>query len=68
MTQHRLLLHEMSLRDWMHPKRHQIPLERMVAIAKALGRAGMPLIEVPHGDGLGGGQEDVALDLAEAKL
>ena len=47
-------LHEMSLRDGMHPKRHQIPMDRMVAIACALDEAGMPLLEVTHGDGLGG--------------
>jgi len=44
----------MSLRDGMHPKRHQITLEQMIAVSTALDRAGMPLIEVTHGDGLGG--------------
>jgi 4-hydroxy-2-oxovalerate/4-hydroxy-2-oxohexanoate aldolase len=50
----KVTLHEMSLRDGMHPKRHQIPLDRAVAIACALDLAGMPLLEVTHGDGLGG--------------
>ncbi|MBK1851267.1 4-hydroxy-2-oxovalerate aldolase [Marinobacter sp. 1-4A] len=50
----KVTLHDMSLRDGMHAKRHQISLDEMVSISTAMDEAGMPLIEVTHGDGLGG--------------
>ncbi|MFO0585829.1 MAG: 4-hydroxy-2-oxovalerate aldolase [Anaeromyxobacter sp.] len=50
----KVTLHDMTLRDGMHPKRHQMTLDQMRSIAQGLDGAGMPLIEVTHGDGLGG--------------
>ncbi|WP_208510351.1 4-hydroxy-2-oxovalerate aldolase [Variovorax paradoxus] len=50
----KITVHDMTLRDGMHPKRHLMTLEQMTSIAQGLDAAGVPLIEVTHGDGLGG--------------
>ncbi|MGI9246559.1 MAG: 4-hydroxy-2-oxovalerate aldolase [Steroidobacteraceae bacterium] len=50
----KILVHDMTLRDGMHPKRHLMTLEQMRSIATGLDEVGVPLIEVTHGDGLGG--------------
>jgi 4-hydroxy-2-oxovalerate/4-hydroxy-2-oxohexanoate aldolase len=50
----KVTVHDMTLRDGMHPKRHLMTLDQMKTIAVGLDEAGVPLIEVTHGDGLGG--------------
>jgi len=50
----KILLHDMTLRDGMHAKREQISVDQMVKIATGLDEAGVPLIQVTHGAGLGG--------------
>jgi 4-hydroxy 2-oxovalerate aldolase len=42
------------LRDGSHAKRHAFTVDDIRSAVRALDQAGMPVIEVSHGDGLGG--------------
>lgn len=82
MKDKKIILTDVTMRDGMHAMAHQFTTEDMATIAQALDEAGMDIIEVTHGDGLGGNSlqyglakhldeeylEAVALSIKKAKL
>src|SRR3954466_16357951 len=50
----RVRITDTSLRDGSHHKRHQFTADEVRSVVAALDDAGVPVLEVTHGDGLGG--------------
>jgi 4-hydroxy 2-oxovalerate aldolase len=50
----RITIVDSSLRDGSHAMRHQFTIDQVRAVATGLARARLPVIEISHGDGLGG--------------
>jgi 4-hydroxy 2-oxovalerate aldolase len=49
----KILISDVSLRDGSHAVRHQLTKHQLTAYARAAENAGIPVVEVGHGNGLG---------------
>jgi 4-hydroxy 2-oxovalerate aldolase len=61
-------LTDTSLRDGSHAKRHQFTEEQVRSVVRGLDDAGMPVIEVTHGDGLGGSSHNYGFSLVDERV
>jgi len=57
-----------ALRDGSHAKGHQFTVDHVRSVVAALDGAGMPVIEVTHGDGLGGSSYNYGRSLVDERI
>ncbi|MDH6130253.1 4-hydroxy-2-oxovalerate aldolase [Kitasatospora sp. GP82] len=63
-TESKVVLYDPTLRDGHHAVRHQLDADQLRAYATAADQAGVPVVEVGHGNGLGASSHQ----LGQAKL
>ena len=61
----KILISDPTLRDGSHAVRHQLSASQIAAYAAAAEAAGIPIVEVGHGNGLGASSLQVGLSLTD---
>lgn len=61
----KVIISDATLRDGSHALSHQLTREHIAAYARAADAAGIPIVEVGHGNGLGASSLQVGLSLLE---
>lgn len=65
MTPTKVRVMDTTLRDGSHAIRHRFTKEQVHNIVKALDEAGVPVIEISHGDGLAGSSMQYGMSLVD---